>query len=78
MGSYTAQRPKIEKVDSRGVWTNGKWHVVFVRSLKVAEKSSLEFKSEEPASIAFAVWDGARGDRNGQKMVSIWNKLILE
>ncbi|MCA9404995.1 MAG: c-type cytochrome [Candidatus Omnitrophica bacterium] len=78
MGSYTAQRPKMEKVDARGIWTNGKWHVVFVRPLKGSDKGSLKFKSGDTSSVAFAIWDGAGGDRNGQKMVSIWNKLILE
>lgn len=78
MGTYTAHRPNTEKVDARGVWINGKWHVVFVRSLKAAEKDALQFQLKESLSVAFAVWDGAGGDRNGQKMVSIWNKLIFE
>jgi hypothetical protein len=29
-------------------------------------------------SIAFAVWDGAASDRNGQKLVSIWHDLEVE
>lgn len=78
MGSYTAQRPQMEKVDARGVWVNGKWHVVFVRSLKSSDREALQFNAGDTTSIAFAVWDGAMKDRNGQKMVSIWNKLILE
>lgn len=31
----------------------------------------------KPHSIAFAVWDGAAGDRNGQKSVTIWHALVL-
>jgi hypothetical protein len=30
------------------------------------------------ASIAFALWDGAVHDRNGQKQVSIWHDLKVE
>lgn len=78
LGSYTTQMPKIEKVDVRGVWVNGSWHVIFVRSLKSSEKGSLQFRPGEKASAAFALWDGSKKDRNGQKMVSIWNELILE
>jgi hypothetical protein len=26
-------------------------------------------------TIAFALWDGAARDRNGQKLVSIWHDL---
>jgi hypothetical protein len=29
-------------------------------------------------SVAFALWDGAARDRNGQKLVSIWHDLTLE
>lgn len=78
LGYYTSQRPKIENVKARGVWADGKWHVVFVRPLNPSGKDSLQFKPGESASIAFAIWDGAGGDRNGQKMVSIWNQFILE
>lgn len=78
LGSYTTQMPKIEKVLIKGSWKNGKWHVVFARSLESSEKDTLEFKSGEAVSIAFALWEGSHEDRNGQKMVSIWNELIIE
>jgi hypothetical protein len=78
LGSYTSHRPKVENVKAKGVWTNGKWHVVFARSLNSWEKDSMQFNAGETLSIAFAIWDGAGGDRNGQKMVSIWNEFILE
>jgi hypothetical protein len=28
--------------------------------------------------VAFAVWDGAQGDRDGQKSVSVWLRLEIE
>jgi len=77
-GSYTIQRPKIEPVEARGVWQNGHWHVVFKRPLKNSEKGALRFKAGDTIAIAFAVWDGAQKDRNGQKTVSIWNEILLE
>ncbi len=78
MGSYTPRVPLVEKVQSKGFWRGGKWHVVFVRPLESSENENLRFNPKEPLSVAFALWDGARKDRDGQKMVSIWNELILE
>lgn len=34
--------------------------------------------SEAPLSIAFAVWDGAAGDRGGAKSISNWQGLLLQ
>ena len=70
LGSFTTQRPSLEKVEAKGIWHDGKWEVVF--------QGALQLKPGETVSVAFAVWDGAKGDRNGQKMVSIWNELKLE
>lgn len=78
LGTLTTQLPKSENVDARGVWENGKWHVIFVRSLTSSDEGGLSFDAGGSASVAFAVWDGIHRDRNGQKMVSIWNELILE
>lgn len=78
LGTYTTQQPKMEKVDARGVWNNGKWHVIFTRSLTASDKNGLSFKAGESASVAFAIWDGRAEDRNGQKSVSIWNSLLIE
>ncbi len=78
LGSYTTQLPKREKVKAKGVWEKGVWHLVFIRSLKSSEREGLDFRPGSAMRIAFALWDGFHKDRNGQKMVSIWNELILE
>jgi DMSO reductase family type II enzyme heme b subunit len=49
------------------------------RSLAVA--SADDGVSLEPggkASVAFAVWDGAHHDRDGQKSITIWQDLELQ
>jgi hypothetical protein len=28
--------------------------------------------------VAFAVWNGSAGDRDGKKSVTIWQELLLE
>ena len=78
IGSLTTMKPSIEKVDVKSIYQNGRWHVTFVRDLKVTDSDQLVFKPGSPISIAFAVWDGAKGDRNGQKMVSFWNEMKFE
>ncbi len=78
LGTLTAQKPKLEPIEVRGVWKDGTWQAVFVRDLKALEKGALEFRPGESLSVAFAAWDGSKKDRNGQKEVSIWNELVLE
>ena len=78
LGSYTAFHAMPDKVEAKGIWKDGTWYVVFRRPLLPADKERMEFKRGKKFSIAFAVWDGFHKDRNGQKMVSIWNELKLE
>jgi DMSO reductase family type II enzyme heme b subunit len=52
--------------------------VVFRRPLTVPTGEGVSLSAGDKASVGFAVWDGARGDRNGQKMISIWQDLELE
>lgn len=78
LGSYTTQVHPKQEVLSKGVYREGRWSVVFVRSLKSNDPKDLQLKSRQTVSAAFAVWDGSHKDRNGEKMVSIWNQLILE
>lgn len=70
LGTYQTQISQGDKVEAKGIWQDGKWHVVFVKPR--------QFKMDNSIRIAFALWDGSRGDRNGQKMISIWNELVLE
>jgi mono/diheme cytochrome c family protein len=72
-------RPRISQVvNAKGTWKNGTWTVALRRPLEVKPEAGIPLASGETISIAFAVWDGASGDRNGQKLVSIWHDLRLE
>ncbi len=77
LGTYKAYPSVATDVDAKGVWKDGRWHVVFVRSLETADKKDLQLSGTKMISIAFAVWDGSQHDRNGQKSVSIWNELVI-
>ena len=78
-GTITFRLAKSQLVTAHGVWKDGRWTVVMTRSLAVAgPDDGVALAPGESASIAFAVWDGAHRDRNGQKQVSIWQDLELE
>jgi hypothetical protein len=78
LGTLT-MRPKVSQiVQSDGDWKEGVWTVVLSRPLQVAPDAGLSLAPGDNASIAFAIWDGGARDRNGQKMVSIWQDLKLE
>ena len=69
-GSLTTAPLSSQVVRGSGAWDRGIW--------------TLELRAQLPPEqckglwIAFAAWDGAKNDRNGQKSVSIWHRLDLE
>ena len=77
-GSLTAQPADGQNVQGFGRWANGKWHVVFSRDLASKEADDVTFAPGKVYSMAFAAWDGANGERNGQKSTSQWVSLQVE
>jgi hypothetical protein len=72
-------RPRVSQaVSAQGAWADGRWTVVLRRPLQVEADAGLVLAPKDKLSIAFAIWDGAARDRNGQKLVSIWHDLELE
>jgi mono/diheme cytochrome c family protein len=59
--------------------THTGWSIVFLHDMG-AERGAdaITLQPGGAVSIAFAAWDGAIGDRNGQKSVSIWHRLSIE
>jgi mono/diheme cytochrome c family protein len=77
-GSLT-MRPKVSQaVKAHGQWKDGRWTVVLMRPLNPGADGGLALSPHDKVSVAFALWDGAAKDRNGQKLVSIWHDLELE
>lgn len=69
-GSFgTLTQAPDQVVQGTGEWRDGTWRVLFARDLDVGEDYS-QFAAEESTNIAFAVWDGAKGERDGIKSVS--------
>jgi hypothetical protein len=77
-GSLTSQPADGQNVAGFGAWKDGQWRVIFSRDLKSTETDDVSFSPGQTYSIAFAAWDGANGERNGQKSTSQWINLVLK
>ena len=78
-GSTTFRPVKSQLVDGKGQWADGRWTVVMTRALKVdSPAAGVSLEPGAKASIALAIWDGGAKDRDGKKLVSIWQDLELE
>ena len=76
-GTLTSQGPDGQNVKGKGVWQDGRWSVVFIQTLTSQEKSDVVLRLGMTVPVAFAVWDGSLGDRNGQKAVTNWYRLTI-
>jgi cytochrome c len=65
-------------LDVSGQWQDGHWSVLFTRPLEGGGPGVVPLVPGQSAHLAAAIWDGAAGDRNGQKSVTVWQRLELE
>lgn len=76
-GTLTPQPKTKQNITGKGVYKDGKWTVVFRRTLDSLNKWDVKFTSGHPILMGFAVWDGKLQDRNGRKTISMWQRLNL-
>lgn len=77
-GTLTSQPAAGQTVHGSSDHRLGVWRVVFTRDLVDDNPGDAQLEGGAPATaIAFAVWDGSRGDRDGQKSVSTWLALAM-
>jgi len=76
-GTLTLQAVDEQDVQGVGVWARGRWRVVMVRDLNTKNQGDVVVSSSKRIPVAFAVWDGSAGDRNGTKEVSGWHWLTV-
>ncbi|GBC78056.1 Dimethylsulfide dehydrogenase subunit gamma [bacterium HR08] len=65
-----------QRVQGRGFWKKGMWTVILTRALAVsgaADEAALPIGGTR--AVAFAVWDGAKGDRGARKSITGWVRL---
>ena len=78
LGTFTPKTAERQNVQGVSRWKDGVWRLQLVRTMKVSDAKDISLAPGQRVSVAFAIWDGSAGDRNGQKSVSIWNTLTLE
>jgi mono/diheme cytochrome c family protein len=72
-------RPRVDQaVEAHGAWGTGTYRVVLRRKLKGRGSDAVRLRPGRTAPVAFAVWNGAAGDRDGKKSVTIWQELQLD
>lgn len=76
-GTITPQPAENQNVEGYGEWKDGVWTVVFLRDMFKTGKWDVDLTSKDPTLIAFAVWDGLKEDRNGRKVISVWQRLTV-
>ncbi len=75
-GTITPQAEGEQTVEGSGEWKDGKWTVVFLRDLHSGRKWDVNLKDrKDSALMALAVWDGDKEDRNGRKVITVWQRL---
>ena len=76
-GTLKARPVVDQKVDAKGVYAAGSYRVMFRRSLQATGKAAVALRPGTTVPVAFAVWNGSAGDRDGKKSVTIWQDLRI-
>ena len=77
-GTLRARPRPDQAVEAHGTWGTGSYRVVLRRGLKASGPDAVRLRPGSTIPVAFAVWNGAAGDRDGKKSVTIWQELQLE
>jgi mono/diheme cytochrome c family protein len=74
-GFGTLQARAQQDVRATGVYGMGSYRVLFRRAFRPNGEHAARFQPDTTVPVAFAVWNGSAGDRNGKKSVTIWQDL---
>jgi mono/diheme cytochrome c family protein len=73
-GTITPKPLAEQQVAGKGVWRDGKWHVVVSR--KIEPGSGIDI-GRGRTKLGFAIWNGNESQRNGEKAISNWYALVV-
>ena len=76
-GTLRAHPTKDQAVEANGVYATGSYQVQFTRTF-AGRGTAIRLAAGDRVPVAFAVWNGSAGDRDGKKSVTIWQELLLE
>ena len=78
IGTLRARPQSDQTVQARGIYAFGSYRVIFRRSFRSSGDAAVWFRPGTTVPVAFAVWNGSTGDRDGKKSVTIWQDLKIE
>src|SRR5262245_21455583 len=76
-GTRRAHAREVQQVQANGEYSTGSYRVLFSRAFDVG-RQAVRLAPGDRVPVAFAVWNGSAGDRDGKKSVTIWQELLLE
>ncbi|OFW29597.1 MAG: hypothetical protein A3H97_01510 [Acidobacteria bacterium RIFCSPLOWO2_02_FULL_65_29] len=76
-GTLKAHPRPDQAVTAIGEHTTGSYRVQFTRAL-TGPRTDVQLVPGQRVPVAFAVWNGSAGDRDGKKSVTIWQELLLQ
>ena len=77
-GTLRARPLTDPEVTATGVHSTGSYRVMFRRSLTSTGTDTPSLMPGQRIPVAFAVWDGSAGDRDGKKSVTIWQEFVID
>lgn len=76
-GTLRARPRRDQGVDALGVFETGAYHVQLRRALRGGGADAVSLAPGSRTAVSFAIWNGAAGDRDGKKSVTIWQELLV-
>lgn len=71
-------REDSSDLSASGEWKDGRWQVVFTRSLETDSISDFQFSDGVYTPIAFTNWDGVDGQIDSRRSFTSWYWIVLE
>ena len=76
-GTLKHDRESTRKIDARGVYGQGSYKSCFAERCTAPAQGAVALQPGSTVPVAFAVWNGSAGDRDGKKSVTIWQDLKI-
>lgn len=70
VGFGTVTHKAGQEVQGKGVWADGRWRVMFLRSLQPSDTSAANLAGRTEVPISLAVWNGSNQEVGARKQLS--------
>ena len=61
-----------QDLKGKGAWKNGMWRITFTRKLQTGDEKDVQIVPGVFKQIAFAIWEGAKGEQGSRKNITSW------